>query len=295
MSRRCVAGLALLCALAATGCEQPADDAPPPADDSPTPTATQAPSTAAPTPAPTAAPTTAALGTVPPAWLGTRPLPPGVDGLGQIQPTPPELTDRRFTLPDQLDELPGDGFASRVDAVPAGVLARSTWDAKCPVPADGLRWVRLTFWGFDGQRHTGELLVNADAADAMVAVFRRLWDARYPIEEMRITRAAELDAEPTGDGNNTGAFTCRPLRGTTTWSEHAYGRAIDVNPFLNPYIKGNVLIPELASAYTDRGRSGAGIIRPGDAVTQAFASVGWGWGGAWQRSKDYMHFSANGR
>ncbi|HUS21144.1 MAG TPA: M15 family metallopeptidase [Aeromicrobium sp.] len=163
--------------------------------------------------------------------------------------------------------------------------------------------MRLVFWGFDGRRHTGELLVNADAADAMVQVFGRLYAAHFPLEEMRITRAEELDAEPTGDGNNTSAFTCRPLPGTTTWSEHAYGRAVDVNPFQNPYIKppnakgipGDMLIPELASAYLDRSRQAPGMIRPGDPVVQAFASVNWQWGGAWQKSKDYMHFSANGR
>ncbi|HUP99105.1 MAG TPA: M15 family metallopeptidase, partial [Aeromicrobium sp.] len=189
----------------------------------------------------------------------------------------------------------GDGFPSRVDPVPAHVLGRSSWTPKCPVEPGELRWVRLAFWGFDDRRHTGELLVNADAAEDMVQVFRQLYEARFPLEEMRITRADEIDAEPTGDGNNTGAFTCKPFRGSTVWSEHAYGRAVDVNPFQNPYTKGDALIPELASAYADRARQDPGMIHAGDAVTRAFASVGWGWGGSWQHSKDYMHFSANGR
>ena len=161
----------------------------------------------------------------------------------------------------------------------------------------------MAFWGFDDRRHTGELLVNDDAAEALVQVFGQLYAARFPIEEMRITRAEELDAEPTGDGNNTGAFTCRPLHGTTTWAQHAYGLAVDVNPFQNPYIKppyatgvaDDMLIPELASAYLDRSRQAPGMIRPDDTVVQAFASIGWGWGGTWQKAKDYMHFSANGR
>lgn len=242
-------------------------------------------------------------GTVAPSWLGRRPLPRTANGLGEIRPTPAELSDRRFTLPDQVEPLPGDGFASSVTAVPDDVLARSSWTDECPVEADDLRWVRLAFWGFDNRRHTGELLVNADAAEELVQVFERLYAARFPLEEMRITRAEELDAEPTGDGNNTGAFTCRPLHGTTTWAEHAYGRAVDVNPFQNPYIKppnangvpGDMLIPELSSAYLDRSRQEPGMIRAGDVVVEAFAAVGWGWGGDWQKSKDYMHFSANGR
>jgi len=242
-------------------------------------------------------------GTVPPVWLGKHPLRRVANGLGEIQPTPPELLSRRFTLPDRLPPLPGSGFAFSINRVPDEVLGRSSWTPECPVDADELRWVRLAFWGFDDRRHTGELLVNADAAEAVVQVFGRLYAAHFPLEEMRITRAEELDAEPTGDGNNTGAFTCRPLQGGTTWSEHAYGRAVDVNPFQNPYIKppnakgvpGDMLIPELASAYLDRSRQAPGTIRPGDSVVQAFAEVGWAWGGTWQKSKDYMHFSASGR
>lgn len=232
---------------------------------------------------------------MPPAWLGTRPLPKAANGLGEIQPTPPELQDRRFTLTDRLPELAGGGFASKVEVAPDDVVARSSWTPDCPVARNELRWVRLAFWGFDDRRHTGELLLNADVAGAVVKAFSQLYAARFPIEEMRITRADELGAEPTGDGNNTSAFTCRPLRGTSTWSEHAKGRAIDINPFDNPYRKDDVLIPELASAYADRSRQAPGMIHAGDVVTRAFASVGWGWGGDWKHSKDYMHFSANGR
>jgi hypothetical protein len=285
--------MALVVALGVMSCGAPADKrVQTPEPTSPGVTSAAPPST-----------TTPPLGTVPPAWLGKRPLPKMANGLGEIRPTPAELRDRRFTLPDRLDRLPGDGFTRVITAVPPDVLARSTWKEECPVDAEDLRWVRLAFWGFDGRRHTGELLVNADAVDPMVQVFERLYTARFPLEEMRITRAEELDAEPTGDGNNTGAFLCRPVHGTTTWAQHAYGLAVDVNPFQNPYIKppdargvpGDMLIPELASVYLDRSRTAPGMIHPSDAVVQAFASVGWKWGGDWQRSKDYMHFSANGR
>jgi len=250
-----------------------------------------------PTPAQTSPTRTASAepGTVPPSWLGTRVLPKGADGLGEIKPTPPELQNRRFTLPDTLPPVRGDGFGYEAGPAPDDVVARSSWTPECPVARKDLRWVRITFWGFDDRRHTGELLLNQDAVGAVTGAFEQLYAAKYPIEEMRITRADELDAAPTGDGNNTSAFTCKPLRGSTTWSEHAKGRAIDINPFDNPYVKGDVLIPELASAYADRSRQAPGMIRAGDAVTRAFASVGWGWGGAWQHSKDHMHFSANAR
>ena len=230
-----------------------------------------------------------------PEWLGTRPLPLRPDGFGQMLPTPPELTDRRLATPDVLAPPAGEAFVATVAPVPDEVLARSTWSPTCPVGRADLRYVTVSFWGFDERPHTGELLVHAEVADGVVGVFRRLHAERFPIEEMRITRADELDAHPTGDGNNTGAFVCRPSRGTATWSDHAFGRAVDINPFHNPYLKGEVVLPELASAYADRLQLRPGMIVAGDVVTAAFADLGWGWGGTWRSSKDPMHFSVSGR
>ena len=112
---------------------------------------------------------------------------------------------------------------------------------------------------------------------------------------MRIATKAEQTAPPTGDGNNTTAFNCRPVRGATSYSEHAYGLAVDVNPFQNPYLKGDLVLPELASAYRDRARHRPGMILPRGPVVRAFARIGWGWGGDWTSLKDLQHFSANGR
>lgn len=247
---------------------------------------------------PAASPTTAAPapGTVAPPWLGTRVLPTAANGFGEIRPTPVELRHRRFTLPDPVPSLGGTGFASdTVSPAPPDVLARSTWAPGCPVAAGDLAWVRVAFHGFDGSRHTGELLVNTRVAADLVTVFGRLWDAGFPMERLKITTVAERDALPTGDGNDTGAFNCRPTRGGTDFSQHAYGLAIDVNPFQNPYVRGDVVLPELASAYVDRGRPRAGMIVAGGPVVRAFASIGWEWGGSWRTLKDYQHFSANGR
>ncbi len=129
----------------------------------------------------------------------------------------------------------------------------------------------------------------------VVTVFRRLYDASYPIEEMRLPTTADLDAPPTGDGNNTAAYVCRATRGASTFSAHAYGIAIDVNPFINPYQKGDLVLPELASAYLDRSWRRPGMILPGGVVRRAFAAVGWHWGGDFRSLSDRMHFSANGR
>ena len=245
----------------------------------------------------TAAPTTTTTTISPfarPTWLGTRPLPERPDGHGEIQPTPEEFRDRRLATPPDLPPPPDDAFLWSISEVPPEVVLRSSWAPECPVTLDELAYVTVSHFGFDGEFHTGELLVNAAWAEEIVGVFERLHEARFPIEQMRVIRAEEIDAPPTGDWNDTTSFVCRPAVGSGSWSQHAYGLAVDSNPFHNPYEKGDLVLPELASAYTDRAVHRPGMIQPGDVVVEAFADIGWAWGGNWNTLKDWMHFSASG-
>jgi hypothetical protein len=230
-----------------------------------------------------------------PDWLGTIVLPLGPDGENAIaQPTPPELQDRQLETIDRLPPPPDDQFVATISPIPDDVIARSTWTEECPVHRDDLAYLNVAHFGFDGKFHTGEVIVNAAVAEDMVGVFAKLHEARFPIEQMKVTTQAELDAPPTGDGNNSGAFGCREAVGSSGWSQHAFGLAIDINPFHNPYIKGELVIPELASSYLDRDRVVPGMVVAGDVVVEAFAEIGWAWGGNWNSLKDWMHFSSNG-
>jgi hypothetical protein len=264
------------------------------------PAAGGAPSTAAPAPpATTSPPAPAQPATSRPstAWrLGARPLPLRPDGFGQVLPTPPALRDRRLPTVDLLPPPPGGRFRSTVRPIDAAIRARmgATWSPACPVPLAGLRYVTVSFRGFDGRPHTGELVVNRRVAGQVVSVFARLYQAGFPIEQMRLVTTADLEAHPTGDGDNTAAFVCRAARQQRRWSAHAYGLAVDVDPFQNPYRRGDLVLPELASAYLDRGWVRPGMIRRGDVVTTAFAAIGWTWGGNWRSPTDLMHFSATG-
>ncbi|MFI5592955.1 M15 family metallopeptidase [Amycolatopsis sp. NPDC051758] len=226
--------------------------------------------------------------------VGARPLPVGPDGFGEVEPTPPELVNRALPTKDLLPPPAGGKYASTISVVPADVLARSTWQPACPVKAGDLRYLTMSFWGFDGRAHTGEMLVNTKSAAGITKVFGQLFTAHFPLEEMRVTSPAELTAPPTGDGNSTSAFVCRPARGQTSWSAHAYGLAVDVNPFCNPYTQGKLVLPELASAYLDRSNRRPGMVVAGDATVRAFAAIGWSWGGAWTSPTDRMHFTGNG-
>jgi D-alanyl-D-alanine carboxypeptidase len=231
------------------------------------------------------------------AWrVGARRLPLRPDGFGQVLPTPAALRNRRLPTIDRLPPPPGGRFQATVRPIGPAVRARmgATWRPGCPVPLADLRYVTVSFQGFDGRSHTGELVIHQRVADQLVSVFAQLHQASFPIEEMRLVTTADLGAPPTGDGNNTAAFVCRRARTQMRWSAHAYGLAVDVNPFQNPYRRGDLVLPELASAYLDRDRVRPGMIRPGDVVTTAFAAIGWSWGGTWRSPTDSMHFSATG-
>lgn len=230
-----------------------------------------------------------------PDWLGTRLLPLRPDEFGEVQPTPPELQDRQLETIDLLPPPDDAEYHSTVGPIPESVLARSSWVADCPVAVEELSYLTMTHWGFDQRFHTGEMIVRSDVADDVVTVFRRLHESRFPIEQMRVVTKEEIDAHPTGDWNDTTSFVCRPAVGSSSWSQHALGTGIDVNPFHNPYLKGDLVLPELASAYTDRDDIRVGMITEGDVVTEAFAEIGWGWGGHWSSLKDWMHFSLSGR
>ncbi|MGH3853674.1 MAG: M15 family metallopeptidase [Pseudonocardiaceae bacterium] len=258
-------------------------------------------SASAPSRAPVGPPTTQRI-TIPavprpvPVWvLGGTPLPLRPDGFGVVRATPPALVNRRLTAIDQLPRPTSTAFTSTISPVPPRVLARSSWQPTCPVQPDQLRYLTMSFRGFDGHAHTGEMLVNADVAQAVVGVFKRLFTIGFPLEEMRITPKAVLNLPPTGDGNNTEAFVCRPTRGQTRWSAHAYGLAIDLNPFDNPYVKDDLVVPELASSYLNRDWMRPGMVHDGGPAVTAFESVGWTWGGRWPGPVDFMHFSVDGQ
>jgi hypothetical protein len=229
-----------------------------------------------------------------PDWMGTRLLPLRPDEFGVVQPTPAEMQDRQFETLDVLPPPTDEVFHSTIDAIPPDVLARSSWVPECPVALEELSYLTMSHFGFDQRFHTGEMIVNAAVAEQVVEIFRRLHESRFPIEQMRVITKEEIDAHPTGDWNDTTSFVCRPAVGSTSWSQHAYGTGIDINPFHNPYVKGDLVLPELASAYVDRDDVRVGMIVPGDVATESFAEIGWGWGGHWSSLKDWMHFSLSG-
>ena len=168
----------------------------------------------------------------------------------------------------------------------------ATWRPECPVAPQDLRRVELDHLGVDGRIHRGAMVVHRDVVDDVIAIFDRLVQVRYPIERMQtVDRYPGAADELSMRDNNSSAFNCRPLPGGSGWSLHAYGRAVDVNPLVNPYIDaaGN-LEPATAGRYLDRTRDDPGLLRADSPAVQAFTDRGWRWGGAWRDPVDYQHF-----
>jgi poly-gamma-glutamate synthesis protein (capsule biosynthesis protein) len=166
----------------------------------------------------------------------------------------------------------------------------------CPVGLDELRLLRLTYVGFDGDDHRGQLVVHRRWARDVVGVFERLYDAGFPLQAVRPVSDFGGDDDVSMVANNTSGYNCRRVAGSSSWSAHAYGRAIDINPLQNPYLHEGTIDPPagIAYAYVDRSRDAQvarGVIRADDVVVRAFADIGWEWGGSWLEP-DYQHFSA---
>ncbi|WP_146925653.1 M15 family metallopeptidase [Cellulomonas xylanilytica] len=192
--------------------------------------------------------------------------------------------------------LPPPDFTSTVSEITPELAARMdrSWRPGCPVPLEDLRYVTVTHRDFAGEKVQGELVVHADAAEAMVTVFRALFEAGYPVRSMRLVDDFGASDDASMDADNTSAFNCRAITGGTGWSEHAYGRAIDVNPVENPYVSGSSVGPRAGREFVSRPDS-PGVIHAGDEVVRAFAAAGWLWGGDWDSPVDYQHFSPSGR
>jgi D-alanyl-D-alanine carboxypeptidase len=195
-------------------------------------------------------------------------------------------------------------FHASIQALPSPVQAQlktsGAWRPGCPVPLSRLRLLTVSHWGFDRRTHTGQLVVNRRAADPLAKVFRRLYKLHFPIRHLRLADAYG-PRRSAPDGDISGSFDCSEAvpspceggSGTGSWSNHAYGEAVDLNPIENPYTCAGRVHQRASRPYVDRSRLRRGMVTP--EVVRAFRSVGWGWGGAWAGStKDYTHFSASG-
>ena len=189
----------------------------------------------------------------------------------------------------------------RLDVTAKKAMTGVSWQPNCPVALADLRRVIVPFVDFENNEKTGAIVVHRDVAQAVGRIFVRLHDAKFPIARIEPIEAFGGDDDRSTMANNTSAFNCRPSFGadglpTKRWSQHAYGHAVDVNPVQNPYVLANGSVTDpAAKKYIDRSIDEPGMALATGPLVQAFAGEGWKWGGNWHSTKDYQHFSVNGR
>jgi hypothetical protein len=160
---------------------------------------------------------------------------------------------------------------------------------KAPVRAEvegRIRAVPVRYLDFSGVVRAGVVEVDSSLAGDVQAIFGEILRAGFPLRQVRPVREFGNDDDSSMAADNTSGWNWREARGTGRLSWHALGRAIDLNPRENPWVKGRRTRPEGAR----RDTSMPGTLRRGDAVTEAFRRHGWSWGGRWGRVKDYQHF-----
>ena len=276
MSRRAVAAALLALTAAACAADAETDDGAVEVENEPVSAEV---TTAAPA---TTSTTTQVTTTLPSTTLPTTTQPSTTQPTTTIQPT-------TTTLPTTTTAALV--FAATISPIDNALAARMqlSWREGCPVGLDQLSYLTLHHIDFDGRLAVGELVVASDLAEETVEIFRELFDLRFPIEQMRLVDEFGADDNTSMTANNSSAFNCRFVDGTSNWSRHSLGRAIDLNPLINPWVRGDQVDPPGGAAYVDRTQDPLGAIDVGDEIVEIFESRGWRWGGRWN-SPDYQHF-----
>lgn len=169
------------------------------------------------------------------------------------------------------------------------------WRRGCPVALRDLRAVRVGYVDFAGRAQRGTLVVHRAHAQRTVRAFRALYTARFPVRRIHPIERYGGSDDRSIEADNTSAFNCRRVTGGTRWSEHAYGRAIDLNPIENPYILSGRTSHEASEPFLDRADVRPGMAVAGGAAVKSFTAAGFRWGGSWSNPVDTQHFSTTGR
>jgi len=151
---------------------------------------------------------------------------------------------------------------------------------------ENLVLIDVEYWSFDAREKMGQLVIHRELAAEVEAIFAEIAAARFPIEKIIPVAAYDWSDDASMEDNNSSAFNYRNIVGGENLSQHAYGRAIDINPRQNPYVKGDIVLPQNAVYAPDV----PGTIVSEDIVVSVFLKRGWDWGGNWQRLKDWQHF-----
>ncbi len=205
--------------------------------------------------------------------------------------------DNMTTHPDRIIYKEGFFYEPLTESVKERITGTSYPETGCTVPYEDLRYVGLKYIDFDGREQTGELICNKAVAQDMAEIFYELYRNDYRLERVCLIDEYAGDDTASMADNNTSCFNYRVVDGTTNLSKHAYGLAIDVNPYYNPYVVfgrnsdgSDYISPPGSEIYADRSQSFPYKIDENDLCYRLFTEHGFTWGGDWNSTKDYQHF-----
>ena len=208
-----------------------------------------------------------------------------------------EKSDIMEYYPDRTTYKEGFFYEPLSEAVKERITGISYPESGCTVPYDDLNYVGLKYIDFEGKEQTGELICNKAVAQDMTEIFYELYRNEYRLERVRLIDEYGGDDTASMADNNTSCFNYRVVDGTSNLSKHAYGLAIDVNPYYNPYVVfqrnadgSDYISPPGSEVYADRSQSFAYKIDENDLCYRLFTEHGFTWGGNWNSTKDYQHF-----
>lgn len=197
------------------------------------------------------------------------------------------LEDSEDTFTQKTEE-PVFSYSQIPDHIKDKMIGKSM-PSNEPIDFNNLSYLTLTYYGFDGKTHIGEMIVDARVGAEVVDIFKELYSAKYEIEKIRLIDEYDALDEVSMADNNSSAFCYRTIAGTNKISNHGMGLAIDINPLQNPHVIGNTTSPKEGYVYANRNNTSMGMIQKGDAAYTAFTKRGWTWGGYWT-NPDYQHF-----
>ena len=170
-------------------------------------------------------------------------------------------------------------------------------DTDIEVSLSDLSYVSVLYNDFEGNVAQGELICNNSIALDLVEIFEELYRSGYQFERIELIDEYGGDDTLSMENNNTSCFNYRIVDGSDHLSKHAYGLAIDINPFYNPYVVFNkdgsgetYISPKGSEVYADRSKDFPYKIDENDLCYKLFIEHGFTWGGNWNSSKDYQHF-----
>ena len=181
---------------------------------------------------------------------------------------------------------------SMIDSVVFSRIKGKSYPENCPVSLQDLRYLTILHYTPEGDVRKGELICNKSISNDLIDIFHNLYLAKYPVESVRLVDEFDADDDKSILANNTSCFNYRTVAGSTHLSKHAYGKAIDINPYYNPYIKYKTtdMSKVIGAVYADRTKDFPMKIDHNDLIYKEFKKHGFKWGGDWNYDKDYQHF-----